>query len=104
MHADIAEHRGELARLCERYGVIRLDVFGSAARGGDFDPEHSDADFLVTFGPGTRNDLAAFVDFKEALETLLGRSVDLLELEALEASRNYIRRRRILAEAERILG
>jgi len=93
-----------IARLCERYGVTRLDVFGSAARAGDFHPERSDADFLVTFGPTTRNDLAAFVDFKEALEALLGRPVDLLEREAVEASRNYIRRRRILAEAERVLG
>jgi uncharacterized protein len=34
--------------LCRRFHVRRLDVFGSAAR-GDFDPEHSDVDFIVEF-------------------------------------------------------
>lgn len=35
--------------ICRRFGVRRLDVFGSASRGTDFDPEHSDVDFLVEF-------------------------------------------------------
>jgi predicted nucleotidyltransferase len=104
MHAAIAERRADLVALCRRYGVARLEVFGSAARGRDFEPKRSDADFLVTFMPAARNDLAAFADFKEALEALLGRPVDLVEREAVEASRNYIRRRRILAEAEAVYG
>jgi predicted nucleotidyltransferase len=104
MHAEIAEKRLDLMALCRRYGVVRLEVFGSASRGGDFKPERSDVDFLVTFMPAARNDLAAFADFKEALEALLGRPVDLVEREAVEASRNYIRRRRILAEAETVYG
>ncbi|MFZ1108340.1 MAG: nucleotidyltransferase domain-containing protein [Rhodomicrobium sp.] len=104
MHRDIAELRAKLAELCRRYGAIRLEVFGSAARGADFDPVHSDADFLVTFAPAARNDLAAFADFKDELETLLGRRLDLVDREAVEASRNYIRRRRILSEAEAVYG
>ncbi len=64
----------------------------------------SDADFLVTFKPAARNDLAAFTDLKEALERLLGRPVDLIEREAVEASRNFIRRRAILKEAETVYG
>lgn len=104
MHAAIAERRADLVALCRRHGVARLDVFGSAARGAGFEPLRSDADFLVTFVPAARNDLAAFADFKEAVEALLGRSVDLVEREAVEASRNYIRRRRILAEAEAVYG
>jgi predicted nucleotidyltransferase len=104
MNADIAEKREELTALCRRYGVARLEVFGSASRGADFKPERSDIDFLVTFIPAARNDLAAFAEFKEALEALLGRPVDLVEREAVEASRNYIRRRRILAEAETVYG
>lgn len=98
MHPAIAEKRRSLAALCRRFGVARLDVFGSAARGKDFHAS-SDADFLVSFSPQT-NDLARFMDLKEALEALLGRSVDLVEREAIEASRNYLRRRSILAEAE----
>jgi predicted nucleotidyltransferase len=104
MHAVIAEKRQDLIALCRRYGVERLEVFGSAARGADFDPARSDADFLVTFSPQARDDLSAFADFKEGLEALLGRPVDLTEREAIEASRNYIRRRRILAEAEAVYG
>ena len=104
MQPDIAEKRDALAELCRRYGVERLEVFGSAARGTDFDRDRSDADFLVTFTPSARNDLAAFADLKEALERLLGRPVDLVEREAIEASRNFIRRRAILNEAETVYG
>ena len=104
MNAQIAAKRPELTALCRRHGVARLEIFGSAARGVDFDPARSDADFLVSFTPAARNDLAAFEDFKAALEALVGRKVDLVEREAVEASRNYIRRRRILAEAELVCG
>jgi predicted nucleotidyltransferase len=101
---DIAEKREALAELCRRYGVARLEVFGSAARGVGFDRNRSDADFLVTFKPSARNDLAAFADLKDALEQLLGRPVDLVERETIEASRNFIRRRAILNEAETVYG
>ena len=104
MQADIARKRDALAEICRRYGVARLEVFGSAARGADFDPGRSDVDFLVTFEPLVRKDLVAFVDLKEALEQLLGRSVDLVEREAVEASRNYIRRRSILNQAITVYG
>jgi uncharacterized protein len=104
MQADIAEKRDALAAICRRYGVERLEVFGSAARGGNFDRSRSDADFLVTFKPAARNDLSAFTDLKEALEKLLGRRVDLVEREAVEASRNFIRRRAILRAAETVYG
>jgi len=100
MHADLADKRAALADLCRRFGVERLEVFGSAARGLDFDPLRSDADFLVTFAPAARDDLVVFQDFQDQLAALLGRKVDLVERPAVEASRNYIRRRRILAEAE----
>jgi predicted nucleotidyltransferase len=103
MHPVIAEKCEALAALCRRFGVRRLEVFGSAARGTDFDPRRSDADFLVSFSPRA-DDLARFLDFKEALESLLGVSVDLVERGAVECSRNYIRRRSILAEAEPIYG
>lgn len=105
MHADIAERRDALATLCRRHGVARLEVFGSAARGLDFDPKSSDFDFLVEFE--RRDDLSPleqFLGFAEALEQLLGRPVDLVEREAIEASRNFIRRRAILRQAEKVYG
>ena len=105
MHADIAKHRPDLAALCQRYGVARLEVFGSAARGADFDPGRSDADFLVEFKEGSGlSALEQYFGFAEALEALLGRPVDLVERKALEQSRNYIRRRNILADAQAVYG
>jgi uncharacterized protein len=104
MHSEIDDKRDALAELCRRFGVARLEVFGSAAGGAGFDPKSSDADFLVTFAPAARNDLIAFADLKDALEALLGRPVDLVERETVEESRNFIRRRAILSEAQTIYG
>ena len=83
MIADISRHRAELQALCRRFRVRRLEVFGSAARGDDFDPARSDIDFLVEFA-AEADDLARFVDFKEALEALLARRVDLIDRKAIE--------------------
>jgi uncharacterized protein len=44
----IEEHRNELERVCRLRRVKKIELFGSAA-GPQFDPEHSDLDFLVTF-------------------------------------------------------
>lgn len=105
MHTDIAEKRQELIALCQHYDVARLEVFGSAARGTDFDPARSDADFLVEFKEGAGlSPLDQFFGFAEALEHLLGRPVDLVERKALEQSRNYIRRRSILKDATVVYG
>jgi uncharacterized protein len=100
MIADVSLHREQLRDLCRRFHVRRLEIFGSAAR-GDFDPARSDIDFLVEFA-AEEDDLARFLGFKEALETLLARRVDLVDRKAIETSRNYIRKGHILAGAELI--
>jgi predicted nucleotidyltransferase len=105
MHDLIEQHRADIAQLCRRHAVRRLAVFGSAARGTGFDPDRSDADFLVEFEPASG--LAAlqrYLSLAEDLERLLGRPVDLVERDTVEASRNYIRRRQILASAESVYG
>ncbi len=99
MIADVALHREELRQLCGRFRVRRLEVFGSAARRSDFDPARSDVDFLVEF-EAEEDDFARFVDFKEALQALLARRVDLIDRKAIETSRNYIRKKHILTGAE----
>ena len=67
-----------LLELCERYGVEKLELFGSAAR-GEFDPAHSDLDFIVQMkGRREPGYAARFCDFADALEALYGRPVDLL--------------------------
>ena len=40
MHALIDINRAEIAALCRRFGVTRLEVFGSAARGADLLRSH----------------------------------------------------------------
>jgi len=78
MSTVIDSHSEEVAALCRRTSVRRLDVFGSAVR-ADFDREASDLDFLVEFDslPPARYADAYFA-LKEGLEALFGRSVDLI--------------------------
>jgi predicted nucleotidyltransferase len=102
MHAAVSMKRDTLADLCRRFHVRRLEVFGSAARGTDFDADRSDADLLIEFEPDAEPDVASFLDLKDALEQVLGRRVDLVDRLSVEQSRNYLRRRRILQEAEPI--
>lgn len=83
MHPLIAQHRPGIFAICQRYRISRLDVFGSAARADDFNPDSSDADFLVEFAPDARTGLAEFFGAKTDLEQLLGRSVDLVEPSAV---------------------
>ena len=78
MNPIIDLHRHSLAEQCRRFGVRRLEVFGSAAR-SDFDFAKSDVDFIVSFAdktPGTYAD--RYLDFAAAIERLLGRKIDLL--------------------------
>ena len=79
MHPLIAQHRFGISAICRRYRIVRLDVFGSAARADDFNPASSDADFLVEFAPDAHTGLNEFFGAKAALEQLLGRGVDLVE-------------------------
>lgn len=84
MHLLIDQHRPEIAAMCRHYGVRRLEVFGSAARGSDFDSAGSDADFLVAFGQARGlSSLEQYFGLAQALERLLGRHVDLVEVGAL---------------------
>jgi predicted nucleotidyltransferase len=85
--AMIEHRRGDIAQLCKRYGVRELALFGSILR-SDFDPTSSDVDAAVKFGPSADDSLARqYFDFKTALEHLLMRPVDLVELEAMPDTR-----------------
>ena len=50
MISVVSEQAAELERLCLRYSVLRLDLFGSAAT-SQYRPEDSDLDFVVEFQP-----------------------------------------------------
>lgn len=75
----MSQKRSDIVDLCRRHPVRRLEVFGSAARGTDFDPASSDADFLVEFEPAAKRGLEAYFALKADLESLLQRPVDLVE-------------------------
>jgi predicted nucleotidyltransferase len=84
----IKDKQEVLADLCRRYGVRRLELFGSAATEA-FDPSRSDLDFLVEFlpqqdlGPWLRHYFA----FQDELQQLFGRSVDLVMAGAVKQPR-----------------
>jgi predicted nucleotidyltransferase len=80
------------ARL-RRYGVERISVFGSFARGKPSD--ESDVDILVEFEP-ERKSFDNFLGLAEFLEELFGRRVDLLTPESLNPRFGH----HILSEAE----
>jgi predicted nucleotidyltransferase len=83
VHPAIIRHQADISAICQRYRIQRLEVFGSAARGNDFDPLSSDADFLVEFFADARTGLAGFFGARSELEAVLGRPVDLVQLSAV---------------------
>jgi predicted nucleotidyltransferase len=86
MHPLIERNRRKVEMLCARHGVKRLEAFGSILR-EDFDAENSDIDILVEFTPAVATSFDNFLNLKEALESVLGRPVDLLELSAIRNRR-----------------
>ena len=83
MHPLIVEKQPQIQSLCRRFGVTRLELFGSATS-ADFAEDQSDFDFLVEFDFGGEvKALDAYFGLKEELEALLERSVDLVMPSAL---------------------
>lgn len=89
-----------IADYCRRWKTTKLEVFGSVLR-DDFGPD-SDVGFLVTFDSTARLSLFDVIHAEEELSAIVGRSVDLVEREPIEQSRNWIRRRSILGSAQPI--
>jgi predicted nucleotidyltransferase len=84
MHSLVERHRSAIADVCRRYGVRRLDVFGSAARSTDFDIDSSDVDFLVEFDAAASTpSLETFFALRDALRVVLGRRIDLVTPDAM---------------------
>lgn len=101
MDASIRDRLPQLTLLCERLGVQRLDLFGSATR-ADFDAARSDVDFLVTLAPMSPTRYAdTYFRLKGELEALFERPVDLLTDASVQ---NPYRRARIDAERLRVYG
>ena len=91
--ASLKVDRDALARVCARYHVTELSLFGSAAR-GTLRPG-IDVDLLVVFEKGAVVTLFTSIDLQTELSDLLGRPVDLVPKEGLKQSL----RAEVLAEA-----
>jgi predicted nucleotidyltransferase len=74
---DVAELKTlQLQKLCEKFKVKELYLFGSANT--DKFSENSDLDFIVDFNRQSIDGaFDQFIDFKRELEQIYGRPVDL---------------------------
>lgn len=82
----------QLAELCLRFGIARLDVFGSVARGQD--SPSSDVDVLYELLPG-RHLGWEIEELRQELEAIFNRPVDLVSRRGLHP----LLRRQIEADA-----
>ena len=71
-----------IAKICMRYKVAELSVFGSTVRGDA--GQDSDIDLLVTFQSDAAVGLIAFNRLRRELEEGLGRKVDLVPRDGLK--------------------
>ncbi|MCC7355981.1 MAG: nucleotidyltransferase family protein [Anaerolineae bacterium] len=90
--------RRELPFLREKYGVEKIALYGSFARGSQ--ARKSDVDILVQLA----NPLGlGFVELADYLEKALGRKVDLATFNSLKRSLETPRYRHIAADIQRTL-
>jgi len=85
----------DVIRLCKKYYIIELSIFGSSIR-DDFSQD-SDVDILVSFEPNSKISLFDIMELEEEFSQLLNREVDLVEKESLK---NPIRKDKILSTRE----
>ena len=88
---SLNETREKILELAKLYGINRVRVFGSVARGED--KLRSDIDLLVNFDEG--RSLFDLIAFKNDIEKLLGRKVDVVSENAI----HWYIRDKVLQEA-----
>ncbi|RXK88632.1 nucleotidyltransferase [Chlorobaculum sp. 24CR] len=98
MSARIDIPQETMEQFCHRWKITELALFGSVLR-DDFTPQ-SDVDVLVRFAPDAGHGLFDLVRMQDELSEILGRPVDLVTRNAVEHSRNELRRKLILDSAE----
>ncbi len=86
--------RKKIAALCRKYGVRKLSLFGSAAR-GELGPK-SDVDLMVEFDPASKTSLWDYPAMQDDFSALFDhRKVDIASPEILK---NPYRRKTILPD------
>jgi predicted nucleotidyltransferase len=80
---EMKNHIERIKTLCNLYNVEKMYLFGSALNSNFSDT--SDIDLLVKFKPIELSQyFDNYINFKENLESLFGREVDLLEEQTLK--------------------
>jgi predicted nucleotidyltransferase len=83
VNTSLDNHKEAIEQLCHQYGVRRLEVFGSMARGNAVAGK-SDVDLLVSFQPSTPTQHAdRYFGLLAALQDEFHCPIDLLEIGAL---------------------
>lgn len=95
MIADLDFDMQQLDALCRRFGIARLEIFGSFARGES--SADSDLDLLYELAPGAALGWE-IADLQEELSELFGRPVDLVSKRALHRELRPV----VLAEAREL--
>jgi len=83
-----------LAAVCRKYGVKKMSLFGSAAR-GELRPD-SDVDLMVEFKPSSKTTSFDWIDLQDELSPLFGSRP--IQLTSPGILRNPYRRRTILPD------
>lgn len=94
---SLEEIRQAVSSVCARRPIKRVELFGSRAK-GDFNAS-SDVDLLMEFDADAKIGLFELGAIREDLAEQLGVQVDIVSRDALERSRNSIRRESILSHA-----
>ncbi|MDR2698414.1 MAG: nucleotidyltransferase domain-containing protein [Candidatus Methanoplasma sp.] len=74
-----------ISPIAERYGIERVYLFGSRARGDNA----SDSDYDFSIDPGRMDNILDFFGFIDELEEALGSRVDVVSRRSLKEDRFY---------------
>lgn len=97
-HIDVSRNRIEM--FCKRWRITELAVFGSVLRDDFGSDSDVDVDVLFRSEPDARPTLIDMVHMEEELSAIFGWNVRLTMRNAIENSRNYIRRKDVLETAQ----
>jgi uncharacterized protein len=90
----LQKSKSKIARICRKYQISELAIFGSQARGNS--SSKSDFDFLVEFEPAAETDYFRYFEIQEELEKVVKKKVDLVPKKGLKK----IIRHEVLSQAE----
>lgn len=91
-----------IKEFCDRWQIIEFALFGSVLR-DDFRPD-SDIDMMVQFASEAHPTFLDLSVMENELKTIFQQDIDLITRKGIESSRNYLRRKEILASAQVIYG